>query len=256
MGIRVEQEGPAAIVILDWPERKNALGPEDADALAAALIDASKRPDVHGIVLTGEGAFCAGVNLKGTLERSAMPPEERRQIVYKRFQGLMRVLINVPIPTVAAIDGPAIGSGLDIALACDSRFLGPGGWLMQGWGRLGFVPGTGGEMLMRALSPNVLWDILEKQPKIDAALAEKWHLGEASGQTSARQRAVRRITDLTTMLSRAALESYVDLYRSDLRMKLEKHLESAREHQVRLQISPSLGKKVESVLAKKPGSAG
>ena len=250
VGVRVERDGPACLVILDWPERKNALGPQDADAISQALQQAALAPDVHGVVLTGEGAFCAGVNLKDTLERAAMSPEERRQMVYRSFQGLMRTLIAVPVPTIAAIDGPAVGSGFDLALACDSRFIGPAGWCMQGWGRLGFVPGTGGELLMRRLAPNALWSVLEAQPRIGADLAEKLGLGEASGEMSARQRAVTRVAALAKSLSRQALEAYVELYRSELRTQLEPHLEAAREHQVHLQVAAGLRKRVESVLGK------
>lgn len=252
MGIRIEQQGPAVLVILDWPERKNALGPEDADALAAALVEAAGRPDALGVVLTGEGAFCAGVNLKGTLERAALSPEERRTLIYRSFQGLLRTLLDLPLPTVAAIDGPAIGSGMDLALACDSRFVGPQGWCMQGWGRLGFVPGTGGELLLRRLAPGLLWPLLESQPRLDAALAERAGIAESAGAMSARERAVARIEGLARSLSREALAAYVDLYRAELRAHIGPHLEAAREHQVRLQVAAGVRGRVEQVLAK-PG---
>ena len=86
-------------------------------------------------MLTGNGALCAGGNLRGAVERAGMPEDERRRLVYGAFQGLVRAIIDVPVATIAAIDGPAVGMGFDLALACDSRFVGPDGWCQQGWGR-------------------------------------------------------------------------------------------------------------------------
>jgi len=132
MGVITELAGPAALVVLDWPQRRNALGPDEANEVAAALRAAAGQPDVRGIVLTGNGAFCAGGDLGGMVARADMPPEERRALVYGAYQGLIRTLVELPVPTVAAVDGPAVGMGFDIALACDSRFIGPDGWLHTG----------------------------------------------------------------------------------------------------------------------------
>ena len=159
------------------------------------------------MVVTGEGAFCAGGDLKGAAERSGMPAEARRNLVYTAYQGAVRALLSVPVPTIAAIDGPAVGLGFDIALACDCRFIGPEGWCMQGWGRVGFVPGAGGEWLLRLRAPGLLWRLLEEQPKIGAELAEHWGIGEGTGGASARQRAALRVDRLSGM-GREALEAY------------------------------------------------
>jgi len=143
MGVVTELAGPAALVVLDWPEKRNALGPDEANEVAAALRAAAGQPDVRGIVLTGNGAFCAGGDINGMVARADMPPEERRALVYGAYQGLIRTLIELPLPTVAAVDGPAVGMGFDIALACDSRFIGPDGWCRQGWARIGLIHRSG-----------------------------------------------------------------------------------------------------------------
>src|SRR3954452_8157538 len=111
MGVRVEHEGPVATVILDWPEQRNALDPANGDDIQASLRLAVEDEAVCGVVLTGEGAFCAGGNLKGAQERAAMSPEERRAMITASFQGIIRTLLDLPVPTVAAIDGPAVGMG-------------------------------------------------------------------------------------------------------------------------------------------------
>ncbi len=246
MGVQVEYAGPAAIVVLDWPEQRNALGPDESREVTSA-IEAAITPDVCGLVLTGNGAFCAGGNLKGAVGRADMDPDERRRLVYSAYQGLVRALIACPVPTVAAIDGPAIGMGFDLALACDCRFVGPGGWCQQGWGRVGLVPGTGGELLLRLKAPDALWQLLEHQPRLDAAAAHALHLAEPVDSGTARDRAVERVSRLEAM-SREALEAYVDLHRADLRALLDDHLARAVGHQVSLLGSPSFAERVARTL--------
>src|ERR1700716_3843991 len=111
MGVRLERDGAAALVILDWPEVRNALSLEAAREVCSVFAQAATEPSISGLVLTGEGAFCAGANLKGVVDRSGMPEADRKKIVYGVFQGMVRALVDFPLPTVAAIDGPAIGLG-------------------------------------------------------------------------------------------------------------------------------------------------
>src|SRR5262249_10430058 len=206
---------------MDWPEKRNALGPDESLELTGAIRSAVT-PETCGLVLTGNGAFCAGGNLRGAVDRADLDPDERRQIVYAAYQGVVRALVDCPVPTVAAIDGPAVGMGFDLALACDSRFVGRDGWCQQGWGRVGLVPGTGGELLLRMRAPGALWALLEEQPRLDAAKLAALALAEPVDAGTARQRAIARVERLSVM-SRDALEAYVTLHRAQLRELLEPH---------------------------------
>jgi len=248
MGVKIERSDAAAIIVLDWQEQRNALGPDEAAEVAAAIRQAGSDPAVCGLVLTGNGAFCAGGNLKGAVNRSGMPEEQRRQVVYGAFQSLTRSLLEVPVPTVAAVDGAAVGMGFDMALACDSRFIGPKGWCMQGWGRVGLVPGTGGELMLRLRAPGLLWRLLETQERIDGQAAERWNIGESCGDAaSARERAVARVNALAPM-SRQALEGYVKLHREALRSQIEAHLGAAVDLQLKLLASPEFKQRVAAVV--------
>jgi enoyl-CoA hydratase/carnithine racemase len=246
VGVLVERVGAAAVVVLDWPEQRNALGPDESLELTNA-IDAAVIPEACGLVLTGNGAFCAGGNLRGAVDRADLDPDERRQIVYAAYQGVVRALVNCPVPTVAAVDGPAVGMGFDLALACDSRFVGPDGWCQQGWGRVGLVPGTGGELLLRLRAPGALWALLEEQPRLDAAALATLGLAEPVTERTARERAVTRVERLSTM-SREALEAYVALHRAELRALLPAHLERAVERQISLLASPDFAARAAKVL--------
>jgi enoyl-CoA hydratase/carnithine racemase len=246
VGVLVDHNGPAAVVVLDWPDKRNALGPAESLVLTDAIV-AAVTPDVCGLVLTGNGAFCAGGNLRGAVDRVDLDPAQRRQIVYAAYQGVVRALVDCPVPTVAAIDGPAVGMGFDLALACDSRFVGPDGWCQQGWGRVGLVPGTGGELLLRTRAPGALWSLLEGQPRLDAAALGALGLAETVDEGTARERAVARVERLSAM-SREALEAYVALSRAELRDQLEAHLEQAVERQLSLLASPDFAARVGKVL--------
>jgi len=128
VGVRTEAAGSAVVVVMDWPERRNALRPEDGEEVAAAIATAGEAAR-SAVILTGTGAFCAGGDLRTFAELSAaLTPAEIAEQVYGRIQAMIRALRHCPVPTIAAVDGPAIGLGFDLALACDMRLVGPHGW--------------------------------------------------------------------------------------------------------------------------------
>ena len=187
MGVRVEDAGPAAVVVMDWPERRNALRPQDGELIAAAIEDAAKLA-VSAVVLTGAGAFCAGGDLRTFADLSAShTPAEIETLVYGRIQAMVRALRTCPVPTIAAVDGPAVGLGFDLALACDMRFVGPKGWFRQGWAGAGLIAGTGGIGLLARLAPGISWPLIASQEKLTAARAAELGLAEvaASGALAA-----------------------------------------------------------------------
>jgi enoyl-CoA hydratase/carnithine racemase len=247
MGARIEHDGEIAIVVLDWPEQRNAIGPEEATEITARLDEVATSA-TRGLVVTGQGAFCAGGNMKGAAARTGMPSEERRRLVYRAYHGLFLALGSLPVPTCAAVDGPAVGMGMDLALACDSTFVGPDGWLRQGWGRVGLIPGTGGELLLRRRAPNVLWRLLDQQPRLDASAAESLGIAEAAAAGStARDAALGRLHQLAK-LPRATVEGYVTLNRLSGLDDYKTHLARCLEIQIGLLADPEFRKRAEAAL--------
>lgn len=141
----VDVHDGVGIVRLNRPGKRNALDAALVDAIAAGFDELEAERDVRCIVLTGEGdAFCAGAVLETLLAAA----EGGFASVTHVYEGFLRVLRS-PLPTIAAVNGPAVGAGLNLALACDvrlssqsavfdSRFpalrLHPGGghsWLLQ-----------------------------------------------------------------------------------------------------------------------------
>lgn len=236
------------MVTLDWPERRNAL-PVEAMRELAQVLHAEAASDVAAVVLTGNGAFCSGADLRRVAERQAVPEAERRADVRDAAQGMIRTIVDAPVPVIAAVDGPAVGLGFDLALACNDLLIGPDGWCMQGWGRIGAIPATGGLLFLRARNPSLLWKLLAEQPRIGPADAERWGLAEPVAEGTALEAAVARGRALAE-LPRRALHAYVRLARAPLRAELPGHFDQCADEQVRLLADPGIKDRVATVLDK------
>lgn len=223
MPVTLEQVGSAVVVTLNYPAARNALGPNEAAELADAVEEAAVRR-ASALVLTGEGAFCSGGDLRSFAELSeAYTPQGVRKRVYGNVQRIFRGLRTAAMPTISAVDGPAIGLGMDLALACDMRFVGPNGWMQQGWARLGLIPAGGGAWFLEQTAPGLMWELLADQRRLSAAQCQDLGLGVAVEPT-ARDAALDRAEFLDGMdiesrsayaeLSRRARwpeDSYLDL---------------------------------------------
>ena len=131
--------GPTAVLTMDDPERRNVLSAEMVSDMETALDHAEAHPDVRALVATGAGrAFCAGAELEVLAAAAAgdFAPVERV------YDGFLRVL-HSPLVTVAAVQGPAVGAGLYLALACDVRVAGPRASFDTRFLQLGLHPGGG-----------------------------------------------------------------------------------------------------------------
>src|SRR5206468_8267081 len=108
----------------NWPEKRNALGPDDTREVGDALRAAGERA-ATGVVLTGTGAFCAGGDLAQFAALSAsVSVDELRDRSYHNVHSVLRSIRSCSVPVAAAVDGPALGLGLDYAVACDMCFVG------------------------------------------------------------------------------------------------------------------------------------
>ena len=153
-------------VVLSWPEVRNALGPADADSLIVRLSEAEDEA-CRCVVLSAEGtAFCAGGNLREVWRLVQMGEDAVRARIYGSFQGLVRRLRSLPVPVIAAVDGPAVGLGFDLALACDLRLFGADAWVQQGWATVGLIPATGGFRFLSEIGGRDLcWEMLAERDR-------------------------------------------------------------------------------------------
>lgn len=149
--VLVDQQGGVAVLTVSDPARRNALTLDLSDRLARTVAECDRDESVHAIVITGAPpAFCAG----GDLEVIAAAGKSGSAAdLHRIYQGFLAVA-NAAVPTIAAVNGPAVGAGLNLALACDLRLVGPGAWFDARFLQLGIHPGGGMTWLaQRAVGP-------------------------------------------------------------------------------------------------------
>lgn len=132
------------VLTLNDPDRRNALGPELAAGLEAALDDVAADDDARALVVAGAGsAFCAGADLERVFGDShEQPVAAMRARLKSYYRSFLRVR-ELPMPVIAAVQGPAVGAGLNLALACDIRLAGPRARFAATFIHLGLHPGGG-----------------------------------------------------------------------------------------------------------------
>ena len=151
MSVALTIDDELATVTIERPDRRNALDAATATELAERLSQAGEGARV--VIVTGAGkAFCAGGDLEELEAWSSKTPEEVSTTLYGSFQQMIRSIRGSDAVYIAAINGAAVGAGMDLALACDLRVAADDARLGQVWVRLGVIPGTGGAYLTQYLA--------------------------------------------------------------------------------------------------------
>jgi len=185
--IREEREGDGgavAVLVFDDPERLNAMTRPMGEALAAAVARLSREPVPRAVVLTGAGrAFSAGGDLEmiaGHARAGRERPGDARRGIrdeMRTFYQLFLAVRDLPCPTLAAVNGHAIGAGLCVALACDLRLVATEAKLGLNFTRLGLHPGMGATWtLPRLVGPARAAELLYTSRLVSGEQAADWGL--------------------------------------------------------------------------------
>jgi enoyl-CoA hydratase len=195
--LRVERpDGAIAVVTLTRPDRLNAIGSDTLTELDAALTDLDADDTVRAFVITGEGkAFSAGANID---ELSGLDGAAGFARFVRFFTDVLDRLEQFPKPSIAAIDGVALGGGLELALACDLRVASDRARLGVPEIKLGLLPGAGGtQRLPRLIPRGVATQMLLTGQPLGAVDAHRLGLvNELSGDAPALVVAERLARDL------------------------------------------------------------
>ena len=180
--LTVERRGFVAVLTLNRPDKLNALPElEDGEAFRATCEGLNTDPDVRCVVMTGEGrAFSAGGDVKAMgartdlFEGSGIAIRERyRRVVHR----IVRSVYELEVPLIAAVNGPAVGLGCDLAGLADLRLASDRARFGVPFLKLGIIPGDGGAWLLpRTIGYARAAELLFTGELIDAETAERWGL--------------------------------------------------------------------------------
>ena len=172
-----EVRDQVGVIRINRPDKLGAFTWPMIDRWADALITARQDEGVRAVVLTGTGkGFCTGVDLE-EIDAVGTTPIARKRMLTDRVYKVVRAVEDLDKPLICAVNGLAIGAGMDMALMCDIRLAATSARFSEGYIRVGLVPGDGGAYFLprivgvaRALE--LLWtgDMLSAQDALDLGI--------------------------------------------------------------------------------------
>lgn len=173
LGVHYLEVESAGIVVfgINRPQSKNAISRNLVEMMAAAIEEVKHDNSVRAVILRSEvpGIFCAGADLK---ERAKMQPSEVGPFVSKA-RSLINELGNLPMPTIAVLDGAALGGGLEMALACDIRIAASSAKMGLVETKLAIIPGAGGtQRLPRTVGVSMAKELIFSGRVVDGTEAK------------------------------------------------------------------------------------
>ena len=207
-----EVRGHVATITLNRPHRRNAFTLAMLDAWAEAVRQAEADRDVRVLVLTGAGdAFCAGVDLDD-FKATKRTPLEERELLTHRVHRVALEMEALSKPAIAAVNGVAVGAGMDMALMCDLRLASTSARFSEGYIRVGLVPGDGGcyylpRLIGREQALRMLWtgDFVDAAQALTMGLVSEVHPDDQirSAATAVAEKIASRAPLAVQMIKRA-----------------------------------------------------
>ena len=193
-----ERHDHVLLLTMSSPDTRNALtGPDQFEDFEQTCAEVNDDASVRCVVLTGEGsAFCAGGNVKDMRDRQGLfagDPFDQADAYRKGIQRIPRAIHSLNVPVIAAVNGPAVGAGCDLATMCDIRIASSRAMFAESFVKLGIIPGDGGAWFLpravgysnackmafsgepvqaeEALAMGLVSEVVEPEGLVDRALA-------------------------------------------------------------------------------------
>ncbi|MBC7438148.1 MAG: crotonase/enoyl-CoA hydratase family protein [Bdellovibrionales bacterium] len=170
---------------LNEPATRNAVSPAITEALVARIREINQDLSIHCVILTGAGeGFSSGGNVKDMKEKTGLfggTPAEIRRGYWHGIQQIPLAMYELEVPSIAAVNGAAIGAGCDLALMCDIRVAGRSAVFAESFMRVGLVSGDGGAWhlprvvgLSKAYEMTFTGDFIRAEEAVRIGLASRW----------------------------------------------------------------------------------
>jgi len=169
--IKFSTEGSVGKITLNKPATLNSFNREMAKQMQSALDVCASDKNIRAVYITGEGrAFCSGQDLSEAIS----PGANIAEIVRETYNPIIRKIRNIEKPVVCAVNGPAVGAGASIALACDVVIAASSASFTQAFSKIGLIPDSGGTFFLpRLIGFGKASALMMLGDKISAADAEK-----------------------------------------------------------------------------------
>jgi 2-(1,2-epoxy-1,2-dihydrophenyl)acetyl-CoA isomerase len=176
--LRCTVDGPVATITLARPERMNAFNAAMHADLRDALDQCERDESVRVVVLTGEGrAFSSGQDLTVDLKRDEEGRIDLGPALTRDYNPLVLRLSNYPKPIIAALNGPAVGASMNIALACDIIVAARSAYLQEAFSKIGLIPDAGGTWILpRLVGPKQALALMLSAEAVSAEDAQRMGL--------------------------------------------------------------------------------
>jgi len=173
--IRTTRDGDVLTITLNRPERLNAAPPQMFEEIGAALDELN---GARAVLFHGEGrAFCSGADITARGERTVSGGEGAFDALTTSYNPLMLKLSRLPVPVVAAVNGPAAGIGCSLALAADFCIAGESAYFLQAFVNIGLVPDGGASwMLARLIGKARATEMMLLGERVHGPKAAEWGL--------------------------------------------------------------------------------
>jgi 2-(1,2-epoxy-1,2-dihydrophenyl)acetyl-CoA isomerase len=256
--LRYEQQDTIVTLTLNDPATRNALYGDDLFGAFEKSVDRiNADPGVRAAILTGEGStFCSGGNLRDMKEKKGMFGGTPRQIADQYRRGIQRIpksLFRLDVPMIAAVNGPAIGAGCDLACMCDIRIASGRAVFAQSFLKVGLVPGDGGTwFLPRIIGYSRAAEMLFTGEALDAERACRMGLVSKVVEPDL---LIQEAMDLAGRIAQnppQVLRWAKRLLREAQHTQLDSNLEESLAYQVQAHLTSDHAEGVAAVLEKRP----
>ena len=254
-----EKAGRVATITLNDPDRRNPISSQAMiDALVAAINAVQRDTEISAMILTGAGsAFSSGGDVKAMRDRTSIfsgPPQHIAEHYMYGIQQIPLALYALDVPTIAAVNGPAMGAGCDMTMMCDMRIASTNALFGEVFVNLGIIPGDAGSWF---LPRRVSWEVAAEMTftgrplKADEALAKGLCLKVV--EPEALMDEARALAETIASKPPKTIRQAKRLLRAAMKMDLPSFLESAAANQALCHHSEDHIEAVNALLEKRQG---